>query len=311
MTTRSTPSAVRLVTVPEHDGARLDVFLAASTTLSRRAARGLIATGDVLRNGRPVRVLSKILETGDVIDVLRSPAELGLPVAPSLPLPEILLADGWVVAVDKPAGVLSQPAEDPGVGDRSVDLQLLLGLAAREGRRPFLRLMHRLDRQTSGIVLFARNPQAPALLAAAWRAGMVDRRYLAAVVGDPQFDRLDVDRPLGRDPHHRWRFRVDEAGRSAHTELRVVERHPAGVALVECRLGTGRTHQVRVHLAAVGHPVVGDRLYGAPPDHRAGRPLLHGWRLALPHPKTGRRVRIESPIPSDISDYLETMRHGT
>jgi 23S rRNA pseudouridine1911/1915/1917 synthase len=292
------------VVPPEHGGARLDVFLAAATRLSRRAARTLIAAGDVLRNGRPVRVLSKTLEPGDVIDLLRPPAELGVPAVPDLVLPDILFEDGWVVVVDKPAGVLSQPAESAADDDVSIDVQLLLGLAVREGRRPFLRLIHRLDRQTSGAVLFARNPQAPAPLAEAWRSGEVDRRYLAVVVGRPPFDRLELERPLGRDPDHRWRFRIDDGGMPAHTSIRVVERRGCEAALVECRLRTGRTHQVRVHLASAGHPVVGDRLYGAPADDRARRPLLHACRLELPHPKTGERLTIESPLPADFVSYL-------
>lgn len=304
MTHRSPPAAARLVVAPDHDGSRLDVFLAAATLLSRRAARALIAAGNVLRNGRPLRVLSKTLEPGDVIDLLGPPAELGIPAVPDLALPEILFEDGWVVVVNKPAGVLSQPAEGSGGDDVSIDVQLLLGLAVREGKRPFLRLIHRLDRQTSGVVLFARNPQAPAPLTEAWRSGEVDRRYLAVVVGRPTFDRLELERPLGRDPDHRWRFRIDDDGLPAHTSVRVVERQGSATALVECRLRTGRTHQVRVHLASTGHPVVGDRLYGAPADDRARRPLLHACRLQLPHPKTGERLTIDSPLPADFVRYL-------
>ena len=154
----------------EHDGARLDVFLAAATQLSRRAARALIGTGDVLRNGQPVRVLSRTVEAGDVIDALRSPAELGA-ATPLFSLPDILFADGWVLVADKPAGVLSQPADSRRPDDLALDELLLLGLALREGRRPFLRLVHRLDRQTSGAVLFARVPQALPPLSEAWRSG--------------------------------------------------------------------------------------------------------------------------------------------
>jgi 23S rRNA pseudouridine1911/1915/1917 synthase len=299
----SPPAATRFVVPFEHDGARLDVFLAAATQLSRRAARALIGTGDVLRNGQPVRVLSRTVQAGDVIDALRSPAELGA-ATPLFPLPDILFADGWVLVADKPAGVLSQPADSRRPDDLALDELLLLGLALREGRRPFLRLVHRLDRQTSGAVLFARVPQALPPLSEAWRSGGVDRRYLAVVGGHPSFRETEVDRPIGRDPDHRWRFRVDGGGRPAHTSVGVVEHLAGDATLVECRLRTGRTHQVRVHLASLGHPVVGDALYGGRMEPTVDRPLLHASRLDLPHPKTGDRLVIESPLPPDFSAFV-------
>ena len=304
----STPASVRLVVPPDHDGARLDLFLAAATALSRRAARALVAAGGVLRNGECLRVQSRSLVAGDAIDVLRAPAELGVPVRPTIPAPAILFEDAWLVVVDKPAGVLSQPAESSTAGELTIEQQLLLFLATRDGRRPFLRLVHRLDRATSGAVLFARNPETLPRLAEAWRSGQVDRRYLAVVAGDPAFDALEVDRPIGRDPDHQWRFRVDPAGRPARTSIRVLARHAGRSALVECRLLTGRTHQVRVHLAAAGHPVVGDRLYGAPVNPCAARPLLHAASLELPHPKSGQRLRIASPLPAEFGPFVEARR---
>ena len=299
--------SVRLVVPPEHGGARLDLFLAAATSLSRRASRAMVAAGEVLRNGEVLRVQSRTLVAGDVIDVLRSPAELGVPAVPSLPLPALLFEDAWLVVVDKPAGVLSQPAEGSPRGELAIEQQLLLALAAREGRRPFLRMVHRLDRTTSGAVLFARTEQALPRLAESWRAGKVDRRYLAVVAGDPIFDELEIELPIARDPAHRWRFRVDEDGRPARSSVRVLARHAGRTALVECRLHTGRTHQVRVHLAAVGHPVVGDRLYDAPAELGAPRPLLHAASLDLPHPGDGRRLHVESPLPADFERFLEAL----
>ncbi|PWB69687.1 MAG: RluA family pseudouridine synthase [Holophagae bacterium] len=304
----STPASVRLVVPPEHDGARLDLFLAAATALSRRTARALVAAGGVLRNGESLRVQSRSLVAGDAIDVLGAPAELGVPVRPTIPAPAILFEDAWLVVVDKPAGVLSQPAESSTAGELTIEQQLLLFLAARDGRRPFLRLVHRLDRSTSGAVLFARSQETLPRLAEAWRSGQVDRRYLAVVAGDPAFDALEVDRPIGRDPDHQWRFRVDPAGRPARTSIRILARHAGRSALVECRLLTGRTHQVRVHLAAAGHPVVGDRLYGAPFHPCAARPLLHAAGLELPHPKSGQRLRIASPLPAEFGPFIEAQR---
>ena len=305
------PTPIRLVVPPVHAGERLDRFLAAATGLPRRSARSLIASGAVLRNGRPVRVQSRTLDLGDVVDLPSPPPAVDTSALPPTPVPTILFEDRWLLVADKPAGVLSQPAEESRGRELAIDEQLLLAVAAREGRRPFLRLVHRLDRLTSGAVLLARSPAALAPLAAAWRSGRVDRRYLAVVVGIPSFHATEVDRPIGRDPDHHWRFRVNDHGRPAQTSVRVLEPLPAGAALVQCRLRTGRTHQVRVHLAELGHPVVGDRLYGAPDSPAAARPLLHASLLELPHPKTGGRLTVESPIPSDLHDALEAFRRGS
>ena len=301
MTASASVGSTRLIVGFEHHGDRLDIFLAAATRLSRRAARRLVESGAVWRNGEPVRVQSRVLDAGDVVDLLRPPEELGVPPCPEIDLPPILFEDSWLVIADKPAGVLSQPAESSAADDLALDQRLLLGLAAREGRRPFIRLVHRLDRLTTGAVLFAHNPQSLPPLARAWAAGDVDRRYLAVVEGNPPDDTAVIDRPIGRDRSHRWRFRVDEGGKPAQTRVTVLERHPGGSALVECRLMTGRTHQVRVHLAAIGHPVVGDRLYGARPSPAVGRPLLHAAGLSLPHPQTGDRLTVDSPLPEDMA----------
>jgi len=299
----------RIVVPPGHDGERLDIFLAGSTSLSRRAVRRLVGSGGVWRNGDSVRVQSKSLETGDVVDLLLPCDELGVPATPDLPMPEILFEDRWLVVVHKPAGVLSQPAETD-TRELALNQLLLLGLALREGRRPFVRLVHRIDRLTSGAVLFARNPQSLRPLTRAWAEGEVDRRYLAVVEGDPAADEFLVDQPIARDRSHRWRFRIAEDGSPAHTRVAVIERHPSGTALVECRLITGRTHQVRVHLAHLGHPVVGDRLYGARPTPEIHRPLLHAARLTLPHPQTGEILTVESPVPEDMARLLAGRQSG-
>ena len=288
---------------PGHDGERLDIFLAGSTSLSRRAVRRLVGSGGVWRNGESVRVQSKSLEVGDVMDLLLPCDELGVPATPDFPMPEILFEDRWLVVVHKPAGVLSQPAETD-TRELALDQLLLLGLALREGRRPFVRLVHRIDRLTSGAVLFARNPQSLRPLTRAWAEGEVDRKYLAVVEGNPPDDNFSVDQPIARDRSHRWRFRIAEDGAPAQTRVAVIERHPSGTALVECHLITGRTHQVRVHLAHLGHPVVGDRLYGARPIPEIDRPLLHAAELALPHPQTGERLTVESPIPDDMARFV-------
>lgn len=300
-------AATRLVVMPEHDGLRLDQLLAAATSLSRRAARRVIASGLVARNCRPTRVLGKVVDWGDVIDVLIDPAELGVPPRPALPELKTLYDDGWLLGVDKPAGMLSQPSSTPS-SELSLDRLTALSTAVAHGAPAYLRMVHRLDRLTSGVALFARNPQAHAPLAHAWATGAVERRYVAVVEGVLDIDETVIDRPIGRDPDHDWRFRVSEIGRDARTLLRVARRRNDGLSVVECRLLTGRTHQVRVHLADLGHPVVGDQLYGRRSADVAPRLMLHAVSLTLPHPKDGRQLVIESPIPDEIRRLMNAER---
>jgi 23S rRNA pseudouridine1911/1915/1917 synthase len=196
--------------------------------------------------------------------------------------------------------MLSQPVRTTArrsLPEVAADEAALLQLARRDGRRPFLRLMHRLDRATSGALLFAASPQALAPIARAWRGGHVERRYLALIEGEPDFDRREIDAPIARDREGDWRFAVAPGGRRAETAVNVVARGK-GAALVSCSLGSGRTHQVRVHLAHLGFPVAGDRLYGS--GLAAPRPLLHAASIALPHPRDGRRLEVESPLPEDF-----------
>jgi 23S rRNA pseudouridine1911/1915/1917 synthase len=289
--------------MPEHDGLRLDQLLAAATSLSRRAARKVISSGVVARNGQPTRVLGRVVDWGDVIDVLIAPDELGVPPKPELADFGILHDDSWLLAVDKPAGMLSQPSSKPG-GELALDQLAVLRLARDQGARPYLRMVHRLDRLTSGVALFARNPQAHAPLVRAWSDGAVERRYLAVVEGAPERETTLWDRPIARDPGHDWRFRVSDGGREAKTEIRVAANIADNLTVVECRLLTGRTHQVRVHLTDWGHPVLGDRLYGSRRADLAPRPLLHASSIELPHPKDGTPLRIEAPVPEDMAAYL-------
>jgi 23S rRNA pseudouridine1911/1915/1917 synthase len=291
----------RLLVWPRDEGLRLDQFLARLSSSSRRRMRGLIADGAVRVNDRPRRILSLRLEAGDVVDVLLTADGLGDLEAPAPPAVALLHEDRWLAVADKPAGVLSQPVAGRGDDALSLDQQLLLALAWREGRRPFLRLVHRLDRVTSGALLFARTREALPALSRAWREGVVGRRYLAVVEGHPDFTERALDDAIARDPGHEWRFRVSPAGKPARTLVSVVRRLDDGLALVSCTLTTGRTHQVRVHLAAAGHPVLGDRLYGSTRPTAAPRPLLHAATLDLPHPRTGERLHVEAPLPVDFA----------
>ena len=298
-----TNEATRLVVMPENDGLRLDQFLAAATSLSRRAARKVISEGVVARNCQPTRVMGRQLEWGDVVDVLRAPADLDAPPRPDLAEVPILHQDPWLVAVNKPAGMLSQPSSKQPT-ELAVDQLALLHLAIANGTKPYLRMVHRLDRLTSGIALFAHNPQAQAPLVKAWADGAVERRYLAVIEGSPEIGKTLIDEPIGRDPNHEWRFRVAEDGRTARTEVKVTAHIENDLSIVECRLLTGRTHQVRVHLAAWGHTVLGDRLYGSRRADEVQRPLLHAVLLALPHPKDGKPITLTAPIPDDMAAYV-------
>jgi 23S rRNA pseudouridine1911/1915/1917 synthase len=294
----------RLLVEPQHDGLRLDQYLAAVTLLSRRQARTLISQGMVWRNGAALRVQSRQLSTGDVIEVLRPSSELGCPARPEVTQVRLLHEDSWLAVANKPAGVLSQPARGRS-SELAFDQQMLLFLAARSGRKPYLRLVHRLDRQTSGTALFALHSAALPPLTRSWQQGKVARIYVAPVHGAPDLDEWKLTGPISRDSGHPWRFRVSPGGKPARTRVRVLSRMPDNVAIVACALETGRTHQVRVHLADAGLPVLGDRLYGCPPFHSVQRPLLHAALMAFPHPRGGSPVEVFSEPPADIEPFLQ------
>jgi 23S rRNA pseudouridine1911/1915/1917 synthase len=285
---------------PAHSGERLDVAFAALTGLPRRRARAVIAEGRVWVNGAPVRVLSRPAHTGDILDVIGG----GEPLAAPAPLPAalpLLHDDGWLIAVDKPAGLASQPRRAPAAGELAACELLALQLALRDGARQEIALFHRLDRITSGVMVFPRHHQASAALAATWQAGRAEKRYLAVVLGDPGHRPVVVKRAVGRDPLAPGRARADRRGDPATTRVARLAR-AGGLALVEARPLTGRMHQVRVHLAELGCPVAGDTLYGG--GHDVPRPLLHAWRLALPHPRDGRRLELLAPLPADMAAFL-------
>jgi 23S rRNA pseudouridine1911/1915/1917 synthase len=220
--------------------------------------------------------------------------------------PPIVHIDDDLIVVDKPAGLVVHPApsyHQPTLVDLLADLA-----GGGESSRPGI--VHRLDRDTSGLMVVARNDAAHASLAEQIRARSAIREYLALVEGELDSRSGTVDAPVGRDRRRRTRMAVRGSGsREARTHFEVVERLPADT-LVRARLETGRTHQIRVHFAAIDHPVAGDTEYGAKPRHGLTRQFLHATSLTFQHPTTGKEMTFESPLPGDLRAALEKARTG-
>ncbi|MGC8917378.1 MAG: RluA family pseudouridine synthase [Thermoanaerobaculum sp.] len=290
----------RYLAGPELAGLRLDQGLAQLSGLSRRRVKTLVAEGLVWVNGAACRVASRGLRLADVVDVLPSGDTLQPPPPPPSPLP-VRFEDGWVVAVDKPPGMLTQPAPERLPGELSAVEHLALALSFREGHRVELKVVHRLDRVASGLLLFAKHHDAAAALSRLFVTRAVDKVYLAVVSGSPPAA-TTITAPILPDPLVPGRFRVAVGGKKAITQLRLL--HRAGpLSVVEVRPLTGRTHQLRVHLASIGCPIAGDPLYGSPVD--APRPMLHAAKLALPHPRDGERLVLEAPLPLDFQAFCQ------
>ena len=292
------------------DGERLDRVLCLIWDLPRSEASELIASGAVRLEGRPVATRARRVAEGQELEVSlperpRSTALAGEPGGDDLALVHV---DDQVIVVDKPAGVVVHPGAGRSTGTLA---QALLGrfpdlAEAGDPQRPGI--VHRLDKGTSGLLVVARTPAAHESLVAQLSARTVDRRYVALAWGTVETDAGVVDAPVGRRSGDRTRMAVVAGGRPARTHYRVLHRHDE-VTLVECKLETGRTHQVRVHLAAIGHPVVGDARYGgARATLPVERPFLHSAHLAFDHPTTGERCRFESPLPPDLEAVLVSLR---
>lgn len=313
------------------EGQRLDRFLALRLPQqSRGALQRCIAQGAVTMGGLVASQAARRLREGDTV-VLDLPA----PPVEALPLPDtrlsfgVLHEDAQLIVVDKPAGLVVHPgagqadgtlvngllarfpdlgpafqgveasAGDPPTAGSDQPEDLVEGLAA-DRQRPGI--VHRLDRDTSGVMVVARTPAAAEALRAQFQARTVEKRYLALVRGRLLPAEGLIDAPIGRHPALRQRMAVLSAGRPAQTRYRVLAEAP-GVSLVEAFPRTGRTHQIRVHLASVGHPVVADALYGRR-DPRIGRQALHAAELTLDHPADGRRLRFRAPLPPELAAFL-------
>ena len=288
MATRA-PDRGRYVTCPAGGDDRLDRVLAALLPdTSRGAARRLIADGRVFVDGRRCRVASRPVRAGNVLHV--APVAAAAPVATAA-APPILYEDDDVIAIDKPCDMASAPTRTAAAG--TAHDAVLETLRARKRGPARLWVVHRLDVGTSGVLVFARTREAAAALSGAFAEGRVEKEYLARVACAPAVLHGTIDLPLATEGR---RARVDPKGRSARTDWQIVTTDERGT-LLRLHPRTGRMHQLRAHLHAIGHPIVGDRAYGGPPSTRL---MLHAERLVIPHPRTGTRVTIEAPLPNQF-----------
>jgi 23S rRNA pseudouridine1911/1915/1917 synthase len=278
-------------------GVRLDAWLADRLDISRSAAAALSQAGRVLVDGRPA-AKSMRLRGGERVTVEERPAEAPAGYAPP---PRIVWEDEYLLVVDKPPGLVVHPAP----GHRGTTLVELLARDAPAGAEP--RAVHRLDRDTSGLMLVAKSEAAQRRLQSALRRREVEREYLALAGGRLESRTGTIDAPLGRDPRRRVRMStVTDKPREARTHFEV-ERVVDGFTLARVRLETGRTHQIRAHFAAIGHPLAGDREYGGAPLPGLERQFLHSARLALVLPWSGERHEWRSELPQDLSAALEAL----
>jgi 23S rRNA pseudouridine1911/1915/1917 synthase len=293
---------------------RLDVALVARhPVLSRRKAREVIEKGQVMVDGALVREPGTAV--GDQASIDWDENRRALPrIRARIPL---LYEDDTLLVVDKPAGLLSVPSGPGAEGEDTALLRVREYVVRANPRRPFVGVVHRIDRDTSGALLFAKNADMRRALIGLFSRHALERKYLALVVGLPPAESGIVDAPI-RDSYAGGRRavgRLNEPARPARTRWRVVERFPRG-ALLDVELETGRQHQVRIHLAHIGLPIVGDAVYGAESGggHSGlgpGRQMLHARSLAFTDPLTGREIRAESPVPDDFATAMRRLRAST
>jgi 23S rRNA pseudouridine1911/1915/1917 synthase len=291
-----------------HAGARLDRLVGGLEGIgSRTEAARLVEEGRVLVDGAPRHRAFRVLP-GMVVEVdVPDPAH-AIP-APDASVPfTVRYEDDDLLVVDKPAGVVTHPS--PGSRDATL-VHGLLGRAVAGGQDPLRPgIVHRLDRDTSGLLVVARNDETHRALSRLLRRRTMQREYLALVHGRPPARAGRIEAPIGRDPGQRTRMAVDGVGaRAAITHVTAEEALP-GFTLLRLRLETGRTHQIRVHLEAIGHPVVGDPVYAPDSAERLGlgRQFLHAARLAFPHPRSGELIEVASEVPEDLEEALERAR---
>jgi 23S rRNA pseudouridine1911/1915/1917 synthase len=299
----SEPS-LALIVPPEAAGTRLDRFLAEPLG-SRARAQSLIDAGSVLVDGR-ARPKRHALTGGEEVTV--TPAQTREPPAASSAPYSVAYEDEHLLIIDKPAGVVVHPARGHRTGTLA---QALAGRGAEGGEQSWRAgIVHRLDRDTSGLLVVAKSDAVHRALKALLAARKLRREYTALVSGHPEARTGTIDAPIGRDRRNRVLMSIDtDEPREARTHFEL-ERLLPGAALLRVTLETGRTHQIRVHLAAIGHPVCGDPQYGKAGEYGLKRQFLHAARLAFTHPVTGAEVDVSSPLPGDLVAALERATAG-
>ena len=299
---------VRVHVPADAGGERLDAVLAQLTGLSRTRIHDLMAAGKITSRGSTVKKSDRAV-AGREIQVDES-VEESLPPTPFAGEVPVLWIDDHVVVIDKPAELAVHPAPSWD-GDTVVEVLQRQGVSlANAGLDERPGVVQRLDVGTSGVMILARSEAAYIELKRCFHDREVTKIYHALVQGYPSPSSGTIDAPIGRHPSSSWRFAVVTDGKPAVTHYDTVEVY-AGATLVEVRLETGRTHQIRVHFQAERHPLVGDALYGADPTFAASlglsRQWLHSWRLELAHPVTGEPLSVEAPYPDDLRQSLETL----
>jgi len=284
---------LRHVVGPDEAGRRADVIVARLTSAPRSLVADAVKRGDVRVNGTPVKA-SHPLELEDVLEfdvrlrepLVATPEEIDIP---------IVYEDDDLLVVDKPAGMVTHPAHGATSGTLVNALLAHIGTLPGNPLRPGL--VHRLDRDTSGLLVIGKTEEALSALGIAMKARRIKREYLGLVHGVPEHPKGTIDGPIGRDPHNRMKYAIVGDGRPAVTHYEVRETFPKHAELL-FRLETGRTHQIRVHLAAMGHAILNDPVYGRE-ESRFGLPgqALHAWRLAFEHPRTERLMNFEADPP--------------
>jgi 23S rRNA pseudouridine1911/1915/1917 synthase len=296
---------------PQDAGQRLDRYLTSTLDdISRTGVQQLIAGGSVFVNGRPGKA-SYALRVDDTVQVSRvsPPGSQSSNLQPLSYTLDIVYEDPDLLVVNKAAGMVVHPA--PGhTADTLVNALLAYRPELRDvGGEQRPGIIHRLDKDTSGLIIVAKNTRTLAALTEQMQRHEVVKRYLALVVGSMPLDQGSIDAPIGRDPRHRQQMAITAVGsREARTHFRVLQRFPHGHSLLLLQLETGRTHQIRVHLKAIGHPIVGDPVYG-PGRKGQGltlkRPFLHAYQLQFTHPITNVVQELEAPLPADLQAILE------
>ncbi len=292
------------IVVDVDNGDRVDVFLAGKLNISRSVSQRMISDGLVVVNGRRVQK-SFVLSKGDIIEyslpdtreLVSEPQPIDIP---------IVYEDDDIIVVDKPAGMVVHPAPGNAAGTVVNAVLYHVGGLSDIGGRIRPGIVHRLDKDTSGLLIIAKHNEAHVNLAEQFSSRRVEKEYIAAVSGSFSVGEGEVIAPIGRSPHDRKKMAVVESGKYARTTFKVIGKS-GSFSLLSVRLHTGRTHQIRVHLSYIKHHVVGDAIYGKSSPKGINRLCLHAYRLVVFHPRSGKQMEFVSCLPMDFVECLAVL----